>query len=152
MAVSSEKEEAPVRLETLDGYGQFENLVKGNWLYSYRRSPWSGCVPHEVFDTVYGAAIDRLVNRGAKISVLVNPDDPDHALGWCCWEVSGTTFALHYAYVKLVLQGRGLLGLMLRSLIPREAKSLIFTFKTFDSEKLRKFRYKPVEARRKEMK
>lgn len=71
------------------------------WLNSWRKSPWAGCIPNNLYYPLQRTAIEQIVGRGAEIKVACRAADPSHILGWVCSEVDRSGICvLHYLYVK----------------------------------------------------
>lgn len=76
-------------------------FVVRSWLASFRSSDWAGPIPNNEYERVYTDAINQLLARGAEVLVAVNPDHPDHILGWLCHErTRDDQPVVHYVYVK----------------------------------------------------
>jgi GNAT superfamily N-acetyltransferase len=70
-------------------------FVLDSWARSFRRSPFAGCVPEDLYPSVVRATATRLLATGT-LEVACNPDEPDQILGWALREPG----RLHYVYVK----------------------------------------------------
>lgn len=49
------------------------NLVFDAWANSYRKSPYAGCTPNHMWEQISRECMRGIVERGAKILVLVTP-------------------------------------------------------------------------------
>lgn len=77
------------------------NFIWDSWLRSWRKSPWAGTIPNNLYFQVTRSGIEQLVGRGAQFKVACTRTDLDQLLGWICYEVlkSGEC-VVHYAYTK----------------------------------------------------
>ena len=80
-----------------------------SWLRSWRKSPWAGCIPNNLFFPLTRSSIEQLVGRGAKFTIACLAADPEKILGWCCHELSGEDAVVHYGYCKDCYLGLGIL-------------------------------------------
>lgn len=127
--------------------------VLDNWLRAYRTSPWAGCVTNDQYFDVYHETIRQLLERGAKLVVACNKSDPDHVLGWSCWEPLDSGHVVHFVYVKEGLRRRGLgKELVYRTCTANPQSSWFYTFRTRASGYLfgdSQWRFAPEIVRRK---
>jgi hypothetical protein len=76
-------------------------FVVKSWLSSFRKSDWAGPIPNNEYERVYTGTINQLLARGATVLVACNPDNPNHILGWLCYEFTRDGRpVVHYVYVK----------------------------------------------------
>lgn len=78
-------------------------FIFDSWLTSWRKSPWAGCIPNNLYFDLTRRAIEQLVARGAVFLVACQAQSPSRILGWCCTELSTDPEPLtiaHYLYVK----------------------------------------------------
>jgi hypothetical protein len=72
-----------------------------SWLKSWRKSRYAGVIPNNLYYDTYRSTIESLVARGATVQVACGEENPDHILGWVCWEKTPDGYAVvHYLYVK----------------------------------------------------
>lgn len=82
------------------------SFIFDSWLRSWRKSPWAGIVPNNVYYPLTRSVIEQLVARGAEFKVAALESNPDHILGWICYELlpartpDGPEAVIHYLYVK----------------------------------------------------
>jgi len=79
--------------------GDFK-FIFDSWLRSWRKSPWAGVIPNNVYYPLTRGVIEQLVGRGAEFIIACSPKNPDAILGWLCYELAGPDAVVHYAYVK----------------------------------------------------
>lgn len=76
-------------------------FVVRSWLSSFRKSDWAGPIPNNEYERIYLDTINQLLARGARVVVACNPDNPNHILGWMCYEFTRDGKpVVHYVYVK----------------------------------------------------
>lgn len=76
------------------------SFIFDSWLRSWRKSPWAGVVPNNVYFPLTRSVIEQLVARGAEFKVACLADNPDLILGWICHELTGPDAVVHYVYTK----------------------------------------------------
>ncbi len=79
------------------------SFIFDSWLRSWRKSPWAGCIPNNLYFPLTRSTIEQLVARGAEFKVACLAADPDKILGWVCYELSQDTTprtVVHYVYTK----------------------------------------------------
>lgn len=75
-------------------------FVFDSWLRSWRKSPWAGVIPNNMYFPLTRSTIEQLIARGAELKVACLESNPDHILGWICHELNGPKAVVHYLYVK----------------------------------------------------
>lgn len=75
-------------------------FIFDSWLRSWRKSPWAGVIPNNLYFPLTRGTIEQLVARGATFTVACLAADPERILGWICHEQSGPEAVVHYLYVK----------------------------------------------------
>lgn len=86
-------------------------LIYDSWTKSYRKSPWAGTIPNNLFEQVQRACIQGVLVHGAHIVVALAPQVPGvfegrRVMGWICYESS--IEVVHYFYVKNDFRGQGI--------------------------------------------
>lgn len=76
------------------------SFIFDSWLRSWRKSPWAGVIPNNLYFPLTRSSIEQLVARGAVLEVACLAADPERILGWICHEQSGPDAVVHYIYVK----------------------------------------------------
>ena len=125
-------------------------LVYSSWCESYRKSPWAGCIPNNLYHQVQRACIHSLLVRGARIAVALAPRVPGifegrRVVGWICWEP--VIEVVHYFYTKADFRHHGVASALIKHATdgwfsPR------YSHRTRASEILgKKFRWDPCTAR-----
>lgn len=79
--------------------GDFK-FIFDSWLRSWRKSPWAGVIPNNVYYPLTRSNIEQLVGRGAQFTVACLSSAPERILGWVCYEQVGPKAVVHYLYVK----------------------------------------------------
>lgn len=105
------------------------SFVMDSWLRSFRKSPYSGVVPRNLYVQVYSECIRQLLARGARLMVACNPEAPEQILGFICYESPGV---LHYVYVKELYRDSGI-AKSLVAYAGLDRKTMRYTFRTFGS-------------------
>ncbi len=82
-------------------------LVYDAWARSFRKSPWAGCIPNRLYDSVSRAGIDDILNRGARVIVAVVELEGGarRVMGYVVAEPDWAV--LHWLYVKEAYRGMG---------------------------------------------
>ena len=125
-------------------------LVLESWTGTWKRSDWAGCVQNHTFDEVHRATILALIQRGARVLVLANPDRPEQVLAWVCFELrDGDLPAVHYVFCKRPFRCKGLATTLLAS-VGIEKGRFVYTHKTHDARFWPRAKFCPAIARRKE--
>jgi hypothetical protein len=121
------------------------------WSGTYKRSRSAGCIPNHLFDSVQLATMTGLLQRGARVSVLVARDAPSVVLAWVCWEHDKRAAApiVHYVFTRDGLRQRGYAGLLLRAI--GATGRFLYTHETSFSKYLRGGVHNPGPARRKHL-
>lgn len=140
-------------------------LVFDSWANSFRKSPWAGCIPNNLYDQVSREVARSILDRGARVIVAVTPiagrEDEFPAvrrvMGYSVSEPDRNV--LHWLYVKDGPAGNGYRRLGVgRALLEQTVKAFdpdrpfVYTFRTRASERFlngesRRFIWDPVPAR-----
>lgn len=122
------------------------SLVFDSWLNSWRTSRYAGTIPNHLYFETQRAMVEGLLQRGAGVHIVHPEPDPDHILGWVCFEQKGEVAVLHYLYVKDPYLKWPVEALLLDSL-PGNKPGFI-THK-LPQKSLREWKHAPEMARRK---
>lgn len=76
------------------------SFVFDSWLNSWRANKYAGTIPNHLYFETQRALVEGLLQRGAGVHIVSPDDDPNHILGWACFEQKGEAAVLHYLYVK----------------------------------------------------
>ena len=110
-----------------------EGLVFDSWLKSFKRSPFQGVIPSNLYYDVYRASIVQLMSRpGFNITVAYYPEmeKPFEVYGYIATETGYDLPTMHYCYVKELYRHRGVSkGLFNAAGIPM-GKTFYYTFRT----------------------
>lgn len=74
-----------------------------SWMNSWRKCPWAGCIPNNLFFPLQRSAIEQLIGRGATFEIACRAADENHILGWICKETSKEAIPkciVHYIYTR----------------------------------------------------
>lgn len=124
-------------------------IVIDTWLTSFRKSPWAGALPNNIYKPAYFESIRQLVSRGARVVCAVNPDKPDHVLGWLCFEqTSDGVPVVHYVFVKPLYRKRGIARSLFDAAGIDPSARFFYTFKTPAARYFPGGQYEPAIARR----
>ena len=125
-------------------------LVYDAWANSFRKSPWAGCIPNHLYDSVSRTAIGEILSRGARVTVAVQ-DLPDGARRVCGYSVSEPDQAiLHWLFVKRDYRGMGIgRALLNETVIGFSDKPKRYTHRTRSSSRFlgSDWEHDPVPAR-----
>lgn len=80
-------------------------LVYDAWARSFKKSPWAGCVPNHLWDSVSRATSTEIIERGARVVVAYAdlPDGGRRVMGYSVSEPG----VLHWLFVKKDYRGCG---------------------------------------------
>jgi GNAT superfamily N-acetyltransferase len=139
------------------------DLVFDAWINSFKKSPWAGCVPNQLWFETQRETIRGILNRGASVVVAVTPiqgreaewPDVRRVMGYAVTEKN----VLHWLYVKDDYRGYGIGRALLNEvtrLWPDGPAPWVYTHRTkasvkFLGERPRPWRWDPVPARVKEL-
>ena len=84
-------------------------LIFDSWVQSFRKSPWAGCVPNHLWDITQRATISGIIDRGARVLVVLAPNVPGvfegrRVMGYSVSEPG----VLHWLYVKAPFRRQGI--------------------------------------------
>ncbi len=125
------------------------SLIFDSWANSFRKSPWAGCVPNHLWDSVSRACIGELLNRSMVIVAVTELEDGTRrVMGYSVAEPG----VLHWLYVKNDYRGMGV-GKALLELATHGWETFVYTHRTRASDKFlrralcRQWIWDPVLAR-----
>jgi len=124
-------------------------LVYDAWANSFRKSPWSGCVPNNMWDAVSRAMITDILDRGARVVVAVTPiegrENERRVMGYSVSEQGRGV--LHWLFVKRDYRGMGVGRQLLDATCPDG--NWTYTCRTRASTKFlgSRFHWDPVPSR-----
>lgn len=129
------------------------DLVFDAWANSFRKSPWAGCVPNNLWDQVSRAVADDILGRGALVIVAVTPIEGQEDKFPAVRRVMGYSVSepdkhvLHWLYVKRDYRGAGIGTALLRA--TAHDGDWTYTHRTKASAGFlgSRFRWDPVPAR-----
>lgn len=125
-------------------------LVFESWIGTYRTSPWAGVIPNNKFTTIQTEVIVGLLQRGAKVLLLCNPDRPSQILAWVCYENrDGDKPCIHYLFTKAPFRRRGCASSLL-GVVGADRGSFLYTHRTSMAKYWPRAKFYPEIARRKE--
>ena len=125
-------------------------LIYDSWVKSFRKSPWAGVIPNNLYEATQRATIQGILARGASIQVALAPRVPGifegrRVMGWICTEPAIET--LHFWYVKDDFRKKGIGKALLAEATGKWFQPR-YTHRTRASELLpKRFRWDPVPAR-----
>lgn len=117
------------------------------WLKEWRKSPFAGVVPNNMFSQVFFEAVEQLHKRGMEV-VILESVDPDTQVGFIAFERAAVP-VVHYVYVKPVFRGMGFFPQLLEAAGVDGA--FLYTFRTPDCRKFQNGSHCPAIARRKDL-
>lgn len=121
-------------------------LVFDAWARSFRKSPWAGCIPNHLYDSVSRTTISEILNRGAVVTVAYEelPEGGRRVMGYAVTEPG----VLHWVFVKRDYRGLGVGTALLRESCPGE-EPMLYTHRTRASAGFlgRRFTHDPSPAR-----
>ena len=119
------------------------SFIRAAWTESYRRSRHAGCIPAQHWRQVMDLTLEHLKASGLAVLLAVDPEDPDHLLGF----LAHTGNVVHYAYVKEPLRRNGICRALLSHIGLHRGESITYTFHTNCSTYFHKRRHMPQIAR-----
>lgn len=124
-------------------------FIFDSWANSFRRSPWAGCVPNNMFDAVSRAAAAGIIDRGAHVVVALPDGDTRRIMGYAVSEPAKGV--LHWLYVKNDFRRMGVGRALLQQVtdqMPVPGQSRTYSHRTRMSDRfLRDWTWDPVTAR-----
>lgn len=127
-------------------------LIYDTWARSFMKSPWAGCVRNCDYPATSRAAIQEILDRGARVVVAVVELEGGgrRVMGYSVSEPGEG--ALHWIYVKRDYRGMGVGKALLADVEEHatpHATGLVYTYRTPASAKFlgAKWRHDPVLAR-----
>ena len=124
------------------------SFVVDPWLKGWKRSPFAGIIPNNLFNQVFFESINQLLERGMEVHILESVD-PENQIGFVAFERASVP-VLHYVYVKPVLRGMGFFPRLLEAADASE-RPFLYTYRTPDCRKFRNGSHCPALARRKNL-
>lgn len=94
-------------------------LVYDAWANSYRKSPWAGCVPNNLWPMVSRTMITDILDRGARVLVAVTPiegSDERRVMGYSVSDPARGI--LYWLFVKRDYRGLGVGTALLNETCP----------------------------------
>jgi hypothetical protein len=88
------------------------SMVFSSWLKSYRNSMFVKNIPSTIYFSEQHKLIQKCIKNGKTI-VAVSPEDTEQIIGWINFQVVDGIYCLHYAYVKQLYRGCGVLAALL---------------------------------------
>lgn len=119
------------------------------WLKEWKKSPFAGIIPNNLFSQVFFEAVEQLHKRGMEV-ILLESVDPDTQVGFIAFERAAIP-VVHYVYVKPVYRGLGFFPQLLGAAGLPEGGSFLYTFRTPDCRKFKNGSHCPAVARRKDL-
>lgn len=83
-------------------------FIADSWIRSFQGAWRVKKVAPEVYWRQHRDLISRLLEAGARVLVACDPQDTWTVWGWACGYREGSTFVVHYVYVKEAFRGPGL--------------------------------------------
>lgn len=126
-------------------------MVLKTWIGTYRNSLHAGVIPNNRFTEITTDAINQLFKRGAQGLAAVNPDCPEHILGYVVSEVTRMGEPVcHYVFVRDLYRRQGMAKELLKKAGVDPSEPFLYTFRTSCASWFgKKAKYVPVIARRK---
>lgn len=124
------------------------SFVFDSWANSFRKSPWAGCVPNRLWDSVSRATAGEILDRGARV-IVAHKELPDGKRRVAGYSVSEPGI-LHWLYVKRDYRGVGVgRALLVETARTFPAGPRVYTHRTAASAKFlgSSWRWDPVSAR-----
>lgn len=101
------------------------DFISSTWLKNY----WSESkTPQQMRKSVYFAEHHKLIHDhivNSNFKVAVSKDEPDHIIGWLCFNSSNGCDYIHYGYSKHVFKDFDILSTLIASI--RTSQNAVFT-------------------------
>lgn len=95
-------------------------FILATWKNRMRRVGERAYLTNSVYFHHEGGRIQKILMRtGVRVTCLCSQEDPNHLYGYVVHEMIGEAFVIHFAYVKQVYQGMGLMTLAIKRIYPR---------------------------------
>lgn len=108
-------------------------FITSSWLKSLRDSTTYWGVENRDYYTHHHNVLARLLARCA-VFVAVLDDDPDHIVGFICYEVYQGAIVIHYVYIKFGFRKLGIADMVVRRILEEEERvgkcDVLYTAKT----------------------
>lgn len=104
------------------------------WLTSFKRSRYAGCVPNDRYKQIYADCIRQLLERGATLLVACNAAAPEIILGFVCTEHTPRDKIVHYVFVREQYRQCGVGRMLLDAAGILKGCEFVYTFRTGDSK------------------
>lgn len=124
-------------------------FITDAWLKGWKKSPFAGVVPNNLFDQVFYESLRQLRDRGMTILILESTE-VDSQIGFIAFEEAAVP-VLHWVYVKPILRGEGFFQQLLAAAGAPEGQSFLYTYRTPDCRKFKNGTHCPAVARRKDL-
>jgi len=83
-------------------------FVASSFIRSFRKSPYVGLIPAQLYQPVYGAIVDGILDR-SRTMVSFNHENQKQTFGFVTFDPD----VLHYVYVKRPFRNMGIAGRLL---------------------------------------
>jgi GNAT superfamily N-acetyltransferase len=95
------------------GHAGLQSLLYETWTRDFRLSPRGRSMPKDAFYAWQRARITHLLERGARVYVCRDPEQPSVGYAWLCADRAGSELRCHYAYTKAFARGQGMFTALL---------------------------------------
>jgi len=97
------------------------SFIMATWKRNQRGQGDYRFLTNRIYFDVIGQRISRIIGRpSCRATVITSPEaGQDYIVGYVVHELIGPVFTVHFAYVKRVFQGMGLMTLALKRIYPR---------------------------------
>jgi len=138
-----------VKIRPFDPGGDDKKFVLDPWLKGWKKSPFAGIVPNNLFNQVFFEGVNQLMGRGMQI-LIMESEDPETQIGFIAFEEAAIP-VIHYVYVKPVLRGMGFFPRLLEAAGAVSGQPFLYTYRTPDCRKFKNGSHCPAVARRKDL-
>ena len=81
---------------------------------------------HELYYKIHHRLLEQLIPRSMTLVMYPEGGDPDHIVGFLCYEVLDTALLLHYCYVKQPYRNLGICRAVLQTILETEQPPVVF--------------------------
>lgn len=92
-------------------------FVVSSWLKSHRNSDFANFIPNQIYYRYNEHLIKKIIER-SMVSIVCDPEDPNHVYGYVVYEFLGDIFVLNFIYIKYTYRNMKLAYNILKAVAP----------------------------------
>ena len=94
------------------------SFIVSSWLKSQRNSDFSNFISNQIYYRYNEHLIKKVIER-SMISIICDPEDPNHVYGYAVYEFLGDIFVLNFIYIKYTYRNMKLAYNLLKAISPK---------------------------------